>query len=269
MQNTYSLRYVEEKTSIPTVLVVDDDRDFCIELTNGLSLQAYRSLFVTRGAEALDILSRDDGIGILVIDMNMPEIHGMEVLRKLSLRSLARPIMIIAMTGMPTQATAIAAMRLGSVDFIQKPTDAFEISGSIDRILKSPNHSFRQVWNDGERPGKTIFEILDISIESQHSRSEHFEELHLNDPSWLMLMVLMRAHVSERQITTSCLYVGCRTPETTAKRKLEDLIDLDLVQRRPHVNDRRKTHVALTAKGVDKMWTVILEFTNRMGIRLV
>lgn len=111
-----------------TVVVVDDDegvRDAMGMLldTVGLSSQLYGS-----AQEFLDHLSEVSG-GCLLLDIRMPGMSGLELLTELKKRALNLPV--IFMTGHGDVAMAVDAMRLGALDFIQKPFREQEL---LDRI---------------------------------------------------------------------------------------------------------------------------------------
>lgn len=112
------------------VLVVDDE--------DGIRLGAERILIrmglevktASRGNEALDIMSREN-ISIVLLDLKMPGIDGMEVLRQIKENNLN--ILVIVVTGYATVETAIEAMKQGAYDFIAKPFEPDHLRIVVNR----------------------------------------------------------------------------------------------------------------------------------------
>ncbi len=100
------------------VLVIDDD-DGVRESTAGMLRSAgYTVLVAASGEEGFD-LAQGDAFDAILSDMRMPGLSGLDVLRKL--REVHVDACFIIMTGFGTVDTAVEAMKLGAVDFVQKP----------------------------------------------------------------------------------------------------------------------------------------------------
>jgi len=123
----------------PTVLVVDDDDLMCSALrrllvTAGLAAEIYAS-----GAEFL-AQAQLDRPGCLILDVGMPGMNGLEVQRCLRQRHVDLPV--IFLTGSSDIPIAVAAMREGAADFIEKP---FENDDLISRVRQAiDRHSHRR-----------------------------------------------------------------------------------------------------------------------------
>jgi two-component system phosphate regulon sensor histidine kinase PhoR len=104
----------------PQILVVDDEldtRDGCQQI---LSRMGYPVFTASRGIDALQILENQP-VTIVLLDLKMPGMDGMEVLRRIRQRD--EKTLIIVITGYATVEMAIEAMKLGAYDFIAKPFD--------------------------------------------------------------------------------------------------------------------------------------------------
>jgi DNA-binding NtrC family response regulator len=103
------------------VLLVDDEEAFVATLTKRL---ARRDLAITAafsGSEALEKLKADPMLEVVVLDVKMPGMDGIETLREIKSRfPLAEVIML---TGHATVETAIDGMKLGAFDYLMKPCD--------------------------------------------------------------------------------------------------------------------------------------------------
>ena len=119
------------------VFIVDDDeaiRDSLAWLlrTRGLTAQAYGS-----AEEFLEACSRD-ACGCLVLDMRMPGMSGLELHEKLLERGCTLPV--IFLTGHADVPRAVAAIKRGAFDFVEKP---FNDNALVDLVIKGIEHDAR------------------------------------------------------------------------------------------------------------------------------
>lgn len=102
----------------PYVYVVDDDRDVRRSLSYMLGAAEIRSYPFASGGDFLDSLG-DLEPGCILIDLRMPKPDGFEVMEELRRREIDWPV--IVMTGHGEVKSAVRAMKLGAMDFIEKP----------------------------------------------------------------------------------------------------------------------------------------------------
>ena len=100
------------------VLVIDDDAGVRESMARMLRGAGHAVQTASSGEEGFD-LARGDAFDVILSDMRMPGLSGLEVLRKL--RDVRVDASFIVMTGFGTVDTAVEAMKLGAVDFVQKP----------------------------------------------------------------------------------------------------------------------------------------------------
>ena len=115
------------------ILVVDDEKN--IRLTMSQSLESLEIPIQTavNGEEALGKL-RETEFGLVFLDLKMPGMDGMEVLRQI--KEDWPKIRVIIITAHGTIETAVEAMKLGAVDFIQKPFSPGEIRDLATQVLR-------------------------------------------------------------------------------------------------------------------------------------
>jgi two-component system CheB/CheR fusion protein len=122
-----------DDTHAATIFVIDDDdmvRDYVrllLEL-DGKTVEAYAS------SEAFLAVYRAGRNGCLVIDLHMPGMSGIELLERLAAEGHRLPAIMI--TGRGDVKTAVQAMKVGAVDFIEKPFPQGDLIASIDRALE-------------------------------------------------------------------------------------------------------------------------------------
>jgi len=100
------------------VLVIDDDPGVRESMGRMLRTAGYTVQAAATGEAGFE-LARGDGFDVILSDMRMPGLSGLDVLRKL--RDVRVDASFIIMTGFGTVDSAVAAMKLGAVDFVQKP----------------------------------------------------------------------------------------------------------------------------------------------------
>jgi two-component system response regulator HydG len=100
------------------VLVIDDDPGVRDTMSRMLSQAGYTVRVAASGEEGFE-LAREGGFDVILSDMRMQGLSGIDVLRKL--RDIRVDASFIVMTGFGTVDTAVEAMKLGAVDFVQKP----------------------------------------------------------------------------------------------------------------------------------------------------
>ncbi len=115
------------------ILIIDDDKDICEYMNLLLSQSGYDVVTETSPSKALDQL-RDEEFHVVVLDIMMPELNGMEVLEEI--RSFDSDIAIIIFTGFPSVDTAVTSMKYDVSDYIKKPFDVDEFNSTLEDILR-------------------------------------------------------------------------------------------------------------------------------------
>jgi DNA-binding NtrC family response regulator len=114
------------------VLIVDDDAVSCRLLTEVLTQEGITVVWDTDPLHALARVA-EEPIDLAVLDMRMPEMNGIELLRRL--RAKLPELPVIVMTGFGSVDTAVEAISAGAVDYVSKPMNVDEIRASVRRAL--------------------------------------------------------------------------------------------------------------------------------------
>jgi FixJ family two-component response regulator len=114
------------------ILIVDDERNIRLTLSQALEILDVETDTASNGEEALSKLKEKE-FGLVLLDLHMPGVQGMEVLRQL--REIRPDIRVIIITAYGTVGLAVDAMRLGAVDFIRKPCIPEEIREIVARVI--------------------------------------------------------------------------------------------------------------------------------------
>jgi DNA-binding NtrC family response regulator len=115
-----------------SILIVDDENNIRLTLTQALQTLGVEIDTAANGEEAVEKLKGKE-FGIVLLDLRMPGMSGMEVLAKL--RETRPDIRVIIMTAFGTIESAVEAMKLGASDFIEKPFVPNEIRALVSRVL--------------------------------------------------------------------------------------------------------------------------------------
>jgi len=155
---------MNEQGEALNVLVVDDEENIRIaveRILRRLNCQVFKA---ANGQEALDLLERQS-VSVVLLDLKMPGMDGMEVQKKI--RQIDESILIIIITGYATLETAINAMKQGAYDFIPKPFDKDHLRLVAGRALEKVRLS-REAARLEEERRRTLF---DLSTEQSRIRT--------------------------------------------------------------------------------------------------
>jgi CheY-like chemotaxis protein len=117
----------------PKVLLVDDEREYVLTLSERLVTRNVGPYAVFNGQEALDLIG-DDQPDVMVLDLKMPGIDGIAVLKQTKENN--PNIEVIILTGHGSEADKETCMHLGAFAYLQKPTDIDKLSSTINEAYK-------------------------------------------------------------------------------------------------------------------------------------
>ena len=117
-----------------SILIVDDDAALCRLVVDGLGREGFEVRSTTSSEEALAAMANGDFDAALV-DINMPQMNGLELSRRLLDQRPDLPIIVITAFG--SLETAIAAIRAGAYDFVTKPFEMEQLVVAADRACQT------------------------------------------------------------------------------------------------------------------------------------
>jgi diguanylate cyclase (GGDEF)-like protein len=118
------------------VLVVDDDAEVRDAIADVLVTNGYEAVKARNGDEALALLDRDESIELVLLDVNMPEPNGFDILRRLKAHDRPRDVPVICVSGRTSVEDKIAGLKLGAADYLGKPFDVQELFARMARPLR-------------------------------------------------------------------------------------------------------------------------------------
>jgi len=125
-----------------TVLIVDDELEVCISLQEIIESYGYRVLFCTDPQEVVELL-RADQIDLILLDIRMPNIGGVDLLRELKREYSCIPVIVIS--GHATVENAVKVMRFGALNLYTKPIRSSVLIEEINQITRM--YSTRQPFS--------------------------------------------------------------------------------------------------------------------------
>ena len=108
-----------EARSKGTILVVEDEPRVAETLRDILTLEGFQVETAENGRQALDSLTSGHRFDLIITDMKMPEMDGLELLREV--QKLSKDLPVIVLTGYATLKNGLQAIREGVYDYVSKP----------------------------------------------------------------------------------------------------------------------------------------------------
>jgi DNA-binding NtrC family response regulator len=132
------------------VLIVDDESNVRLMLETALASVGYEVIEATDGHAALDLLRGPDfHCDLVLLDLLMPRMDGMELLRRLRASGNVVPVVILTAHGSIPE--AVEAMKLGAIDFLTKPTTPDALRGVVAEVIN--RHAAVPAQSGAREPG--------------------------------------------------------------------------------------------------------------------
>jgi DNA-binding NtrC family response regulator len=116
------------------VMLVDDEIPFVETMTKRLAKRDLNVIAAFSGQEALDILDKQPNVDVVILDVKMPGMDGIETLRKI--KSAYPLIEVVMLTAHATVESAIEGMKFGAFDYLMKPCDMDQLIGKVNEATR-------------------------------------------------------------------------------------------------------------------------------------
>jgi DNA-binding response OmpR family regulator len=133
-QDTESEDRMKKKMDKIKVLLVDDEEEFVKTLSERLQMRDVDSTSVFDGEQAMETMS-DEEPDVLVLDLKMPGIHGLDVLQWV--KKFHPSVQVIILTGHGTEQDEEKARQMGAFDYLKKPVETDSLLSKIRAAYKS------------------------------------------------------------------------------------------------------------------------------------
>jgi DNA-binding NtrC family response regulator len=118
-----------------TILIVDDEREMCLSLSEILRSQGFEAIIAT-DPQTVPALLRKKRADLAIMDIRMPQLPGIDLLKLLKHEQPSLPVIMI--TGFPSVENAVLSMRYGALNFFVKPLPIRELLQEIQQLAGSP-----------------------------------------------------------------------------------------------------------------------------------
>lgn len=258
------------------VLVIDNDSSMVLWVTSVLQADGYECYSALSGEAALAILRSTPDILVAISDIHMPGMDGIKLLESVGMLAGAASVPgFIFLTAYPEIDFAVAALRLGAVDFLIKPVRPQELMSAarnaVERVnrdraamqltdraamLAQQAEALAAALNAWKHPQaeqvahKTDAARSDFAkLGLNHLRRPHhsFAPLgELDDVAWNLLLELLRIEKAAQRVSVSALSISVEDiSPTTALRRIRELVKAGHIVRNPDPMDARRDFVAL------------------------
>lgn len=259
------------------VLVIDNDSSMVLWVRSVLQAEGYECCSALSGEEALATLRSTPDILVAISDIHMPGMDGISLLRNLSeVTNAASVPRFIFLTAYPEIDFAVAALRLGAVDFLVKPVRPQELAGAVRRACErvDRNRAALELTDQAAMLAKQA-EALAAALNAwKHPQPEPTERKvaggdfallgldhlrrprqsfaplgELDDVAWELLLELLRAERVAQRISVSALSISVEhISPTTALRRIRELVKAGHIMRNPDPMDARRDFVTLASE---------------------
>jgi two-component system KDP operon response regulator KdpE len=165
------------------ILIADDEEKLLSFLKRNLEARGFKALTAMNGFDALR-LYEEETPNLLVLDIMMPRMDGLEVCRRVRERST---VPIIVLTALDEETDRVVALDLGADDYITKPFGIDEFLARVRAVLR------RSSWNDNPPTSETVrFSNIEVHL-SEHRVLVNGEEVRLTPTEYELLKTLIQA----------------------------------------------------------------------------
>lgn len=116
------------------VLIVDDSKSIRNEVSDVLTRAGYNVLEAAEGAEALACLSANADVSLVVLDVNMPGMNGLDVLERIKIEHAGRALPVLMLTTEAERALVERAKKAGAKGWLLKPIKADLLVSTVTRL---------------------------------------------------------------------------------------------------------------------------------------
>jgi DNA-binding response OmpR family regulator len=275
------------------VLAIDDDPTTLQLVRSVLESNGYECLTAASAEEALVIVDATAGIAIAISDINMPGMDGILFLERINAHQAPHALpRVIFLTAHPRLDFAVAALRLGAVDFLTKPVRPKEllaaVATAVDRVQRdrASHHVPDEVASLAQQaqalaaalkgwaqapaqpdPRAAVVanpgEFALLGMEQLRRLRRAFPPLsELDDIAWDLLLELMRAEKGGHRLSVSSLSISVEhVSSTTALRRIQELAKAGHIVRTPDPTDARRDFVVLA----EECRAIVDRYLDRVG----
>jgi len=214
------------------ILVVEDDRTVGQYVKRGLEEQRFHVDLAADGLEGLRLASGGQ-YDLIILDLRLPEMSGLEVLRNLRDRGLTVPILVL--TAQDTVDFKVQALRTGADDYVTKPFSFEELLARVEALGRRP-----------QQLRSPVLRVLDLELDTAtHEARRGSEPIELTPKEYTVLEYLMRhtGRVMSRTLITEYAWDYHFDPGT-------NIVDVVINRLRKKIDSGHARKLIHTVRGV-------------------
>lgn len=217
-----------------SILVVEDDPRVADFLLRGLRAEGYVVTHARTGPEGLE-LARNDDLGLLILDLMLPGMNGLELCQ--TLRAEGRPVPVLMLTAMGSPGDKVKGLRLGADDYLAKPFDYEELLARIEALLRRGRE---------QHPRATTLQVADLVLDRERmavQRAGRAIELTAKELAFLELLMSAPGRVYSRERILANVWGTYEDP-------LTNIVDVYVRRLRAKIDDGHALPLLKTVRGL-------------------
>jgi len=127
------VRAARKKEALSRILIVEDDLSLATVLSEGLQYEGHTTLMAQDGTTGLR-LAGQPGIDLIILDIMLPEVNGVEVCRRLRAQGSTLPIVML--TSRSQELDKVVGLKAGADDYLTKPFSFMELLARVEAVLR-------------------------------------------------------------------------------------------------------------------------------------
>lgn len=200
MSITDKMMVNEDGKNKPTILLVDDNADTRLFLQRCLE-DEYIVLLAANGVEALNIMKENGNVCIVVSDVMMPVMDGLELFRKLKRNINYSHIPVVLLTAKSSEENIVEGLQEGAADYITKPFSLQVLKLRLRMILEQTKRVYNHVANGIDiEPSEITVSSLDEELISNviHEVEEHIQDMDYSVSQLSAAVGMTRGHLYKK-----------------------------------------------------------------------
>lgn len=167
------------------ILIIEDDQAISQMVSDSLSREDYLITAVYDGQEALDVMSREQDFDLILLDLMLPKVDGLECLRVIRLNSVV-PILIMSAKG--DDVDKALGLGMGADDYISKPFSMIELIARIKALIRRTTNYSTEITNKQEH----IITVGDLVVDlNAYTVNKNGEKLKLTATEFNILSLFL------------------------------------------------------------------------------
>ena len=265
------------------VLVVDDDEAGLFDLTASLRRAGLTCASASNGRKALAILVGGVVPSVVVTDIRMPELNGLELAQRVAQLEAPELPEIVFISGNANLGDAVDAIRLGARDLLTKPIDLRRLIRIVKEIrverqtlslpvASTSRHGPAASARTDAANRRTRIDVKSMSSvvlnnlrNLQRLRSENLPSVLAAEASWEILLDLYVSELRGERASLTAVGGSAGIPLTSALRRIHELEVTGMIVRTPDEKDRRRAAASLTDKGRAAVQSFIRSYLTSCG----